>query len=264
MRELINFNINKNNVAVLTLNDPNKLNALSIEMISQMHEKIKDINSNKTNARCLVITGEGKGFCSGANLADNKGIEDFSKLDMGSALNSHYHPMLIDLKNLNIPFITAINGPAAGAGCSLAVFGDLIYASNSSYFYQAFKFIGLVPDASSTYVLPRKIGMAKAMELSMLGEKVSSSKALSWGLINGIFKDHLLMREVMKIAEEIAKGPTVAYSLMRKLYWDSLSNDFETQLSAESAAQSIAGKTEDCQNGIISFLQKKKPDFQGK
>lgn len=264
MRELINFNINKNNVAVLTLNDPNKLNALSIEMISQMHEKIKDINSNKTNARCLVITGEGKGFCSGANLADNKGIEDFSKLDMGAALNSHYHPMLIDLKNLNIPFITAINGPAAGAGCSLAVFGDLIYASNSSYFYQAFKFIGLVPDASSTYVLPRKIGMAKAMELSMLGEKVSSSKALSWGLINGIFKDHVLMREVMKIAEEIAKGPTVAYSLMRKLYWDSLSNDFETQLSAESAAQSIAGKTEDCHNGIISFLQKKKPDFQGK
>lgn len=172
--------------------------------------------------------------------------------------------MLIDLKNLNIPFITAVNGPAAGAGCSLAIFGDLVYASKSSYFYQAFKFIGLVPDAGSTYVLTRKIGMARAMELSMLGEKLLSEKALSWGLINNVFDDASFMTEVMQIAAEIASGPTVAYRLMRKLYWDSLSNDFETQLSAESAAQTIAGKTEDCYNGVISFLQKKKPDFQGK
>ena len=264
MNDLIKFKVNENKVAVLSLNDPKRLNAFSLEMISQLHQKIKDINNGKIEARCLVITGEGKGFCSGANLVDNSGIEDFSKLDMGAALNSHYHPMLIDLKNLKIPFITAVNGPAAGAGCSLAVFGDLIYASQSSYFYQAFKFIGLVPDASSTYVLPRKIGMAKAMELSMLGDKISSSKALSWGLINNVFEDDVLISEVMKIANEIAKGPTVAYSLMRKLYWDSLSNDFETQLSAESAAQSVAGKTEDCRNGIMAFLQKKKPVFEGK
>ena len=256
MTELIKFKVNENKVAILSLNDPKRLNAFSLEMISQLHQKIKDINDGKTDARCLVITGEGKGFCSGANLVD--------KLDMGAALNTHYHPMLIDLKNLKIPFITAVNGPAAGAGCSLAVFGDLIYASQSSYFYQAFKFIGLVPDASSTYVLPRKIGMAKAMELSMLGDKISSSKALSWGLINDVFEDDVLISEVMKIANEIAKGPTVAYSLMRKLYWDSLSNDFETQLSAESTAQSVAGKTEDCRNGIMAFLQKKKPVFEGK
>jgi len=176
--DLIKFEINRNNVAILTLNDPGKLNALSIEMITQIHSKIKDINEDKTNARCLIITGEGKGFCSGANLVDNPGQADFSKLDMGAALNSHYHPMLIDLKNLNIPFITAVNGPAAGAGCSLAIVGDLVYASKSSYFYQAFKFIGLVPDASSTYVLPRKIGMARAMELSLLGEKYHLKSAL--------------------------------------------------------------------------------------
>ena len=264
MGEVIKFEVNKDNVAILTLNDPGKLNALSLDMITQIHTKIKDINKGKTTARCLVITGEGKGFCSGANLVDNPGSTDFSKLDMGAALNSHYHPMLIDLKNLDIPFITAVNGPAAGAGCSLAIFGDLVYASKSSYFYQAFKFIGLVPDAGSTYVLTRKIGMARAMELSMLGEKLLSEKALSWGLINNVFDDASFMAEVMQIAAEIASGPTVAYRLMRKLYWDSLSNDFETQLSAESAAQTIAGKTEDCYNGVISFLQKKKPDFQGK
>ena len=264
MGEVIKFEVNRDNVAILTLNDPGKLNALSIEMITQIHSKIKDINEGKTNARCLIITGEGKGFCSGANLVDNPGQADFSKLDMGAALNSHYHPMLIDLKDLNIPFITAVNGPAAGAGCSLAIVGDLVYASKSSYFYQAFKFIGLVPDAGSTYVLPRKIGMTRAMELSLLGEKISSEKALSWGLINGVFDHEDFMTEVMKIATEIANGPTVAYKLTRKLYWDSLSNDFETQLSAESAAQSVAGKTEDCYNGIMAFLQKKKPDFQGK
>ena len=123
MGEVIKFEVNKDNVAILTLNDPGKLNALSLDMITQIHTKIKDINKGKTTARCLVITGEGKGFCSGANLVDNPGSTDFSKLDMGAALNSHYHPMLIDLKNLNIPFITAVNGPAAGAGCSLAIVG---------------------------------------------------------------------------------------------------------------------------------------------
>jgi|TARA_B110000967_G_scaffold71717_1_gene74205 2-(1,2-epoxy-1,2-dihydrophenyl)acetyl-CoA isomerase len=264
MSELIKFEVNKNSVAILTLNDPDRLNALSLKMISEIHDKIKDINSGDTKARCLVITGSGKGFCSGANLFDNKIGSDFSKLDMGVALDSHYHPMLNDLKNLIIPIITAVNGPAAGAGCSLAIFGDLVYAAKSSYFYQAFKFIGLVPDASSTYVLPRKIGMARAMEFAMLGEKVSADKALTWGLINDVFENNTFMDEVMKIATEIAEGPTVAYSLMRKLFWDSLSNDFQGQLNAESAAQSVAGKTEDCFNGVMAFAQKKKPDFKGK
>lgn len=264
MSDLISFEINKNNVAILTLNDPGKLNALSMAMITQIHSKIKDINEGKTNARCLVITGEGKGFCSGANLVDNPGSADISKLDMGAALNSHYHPMLIDLKNLNIPFITAVNGPAAGAGCSLAIVGDLVYASKSAYFYQAFKFIGLVPDASSTYVLPRKIGMARAMELSMIGEKLPAEKALSWGLINDVVDDNELMSRVMKTATELAEGPTVAYKLIRHLYWDSLSNDFESQLSAEGAAQTIAGRSEDTKIGIMSFIQKTKPKFTGK
>ena len=172
--------------------------------------------------------------------------------------------MLIDLKNVNIPLITAVNGPAAGAGCSLAIFGDLVYASKSAYFYQAFKFIGLIPDASSTYVLPRKIGMARAMELSIIGEKLPADKALSWGLINDVVDDKDLIPKVMKIATELAEGPTVAYKLIRHLYWDSLSNDFESQLSAEGAAQTIAGRTEDTKIGIMSFIQKTKPKFTGK
>ena len=264
MHKNIKFEINKDNVAILSLNDPDRLNALSLEMISEIHSVIKEINLGKTSARCLVITGEGRGFCAGANLVDTSETNDFSKIDLGKALNSHYHPMLIDLKNLDIPFITAVNGAAAGAGCSLAITGDLILASKSAYFYQAFKFIGLVPDAGSTYILPRKIGMARSLELSMLGEKLSSDKALSWGLINFVYEDINLKDEAIKLATQIAKGPTVAYKLMRKLYWESLSNDFESQLSNESKSQKIAGRTEDCFNGIHAFLQKKKPDFQGK
>ena len=264
MANLVKFEVNQDNVAIITLNDPKRLNALSLEMLEQLHEKIKELNEGNTGARCLVITGEGRGFCSGANLMDRAGNNSFENFNPGEALEKHYHPMLIDLKNVNIPLITAVNGPAAGAGCSLAIFGDLIYASKSAYFYQAFKFIGLIPDASSTYVLPRKIGMARAMELSMIGEKLPADKALSWGLINEVIDDKDLMPKVMKIATELAEGPTVAYKLIRHLYWDSLSNDFESQLSAEGAAQTIAGRTEDTKIGIMSFIQKTKPKFTGK
>ena len=160
--------------------------------------------------------------------------------------------------------ITAVNGVAAGAGCSLGVFGDLVYASRSAYFYQAFKFIGLVPDASSTYVIPRKIGMARAMEFSLIGEKVLADKALEWGLVNHVVEDDKLMEEVMSTARTLASGPTVALKLIKQLYWDSFSNNFEGQLAAESSAQTIAGKTEDSKIGVMSFIQKKKAEFKGK
>ena len=264
MTQLVKFEVNKENVAIITLSDPDRLNALSLDMLNQLHERIKEINDEKTGARCLIITGEGRGFCAGANLMDRSGNNTFENFNPGDALEKHYHPMLMDLKNVNVPLITAVNGPAAGAGCSLAIFGDLVYASKSAYFYQAFKFIGLVPDASSTYVLPRKIGMARAMELSMIGEKLPAEKALSWGLINDVVNDEDLMSKVMSVATELAQGPTVAYKLIRHLYWDSLSNDFNSQLKAESAAQTIAGKTEDTRIGIMSFIQKTKPKFTGK
>ncbi len=263
MSEFVKYSL-ENDVAVLTLNDPNRLNALSLKMVEQLHDKIKLINSGETGARCLVITGEGRGFCAGANLLERSDDMSFTDIDPGKALNEHYHPFLIDLKNLNIPLITAVNGVAAGAGCSLGVFGDLVFASKSSYFYQAFKFIGLVPDASSTYVIPRKIGMARAMEFSMIGEKVSAEKALEWGLINHVIEDNKLMETVMDAATTLASGPTVALKLIKQLYWDSFSNNFEEQLAAESAAQTIAGKSDDSKIGVMSFIQKTKPKFKGK
>jgi 2-(1,2-epoxy-1,2-dihydrophenyl)acetyl-CoA isomerase len=249
-------------VAVLTLNDPSKLNALSKKMISELHGYIKEIINGELKARCLVITGEGRGFCAGANLVEGAGLG--ADVNPGEELEKVYHPFLIDLKNIPIPLITAVNGVAAGAGCSIGVFGDLVYASKSAYFYQAFKFIGLVPDASSTYVIPRKIGMAKAMEFSLIGEKVSAEKALEWGLINYVVDDDKLMDTAIETAKTLASGPTVALKLIKQLYWDSFSNNFEGQLAAESSAQTIAGKTEDSKIGVMSFIQKKKAEFKGK
>ena len=159
MPNKIKFHIDENNVAVLTLNDPERLNALSLEMLIEIHEQIKLINADKTSARCLVITGEGRGFCAGANLIDTNAAPSESgnpmDRDLGKGLLTHYHPMLIDLKNLEIPVITAINGVAAGAGCSLGIIGDLIFASDKSYFYQAFKFIGLVYSFKNSYVVQK-------------------------------------------------------------------------------------------------------------
>ena len=163
MSEAVKCEISED-VAVLTLNDPSKLNALSKKMISELHGFIKKIINGELKARCLVITGEGRGFCAGANLVEGAGLG--ADVNPGEELEKVYHPFLIDLKNIPIPLITAVNGVAAGAGCSIGVFGDLVYASKSAYFYQAFKFIGLVPDASSTYVIPRKIGMATYVELA--------------------------------------------------------------------------------------------------
>ena len=249
-------------IAILTLNDPERLNALSMDMISELHKQVKAINSGEIKVRCAVLTGAGRGFCAGANLVEGASLGD--TIDPGETLEKVYHPFLIDLKNLSVPLITAVNGVAAGAGCSLGVFGDLVYASKSAYFYQAFKFIGLVPDASSTYVIPRKIGMARAMEFSMIGEKVLSDKALEWGLVNHVVEDDKLMEEVMSTARTLASGPTVALKLIKQLYWDSFSNNFEGQLAAESSAQTIAGKTEDSKIGVMSFIQKKKAEFRGK
>mgnify|MGYP001157568875 CR=1 FL=1 len=263
MTEMIRYEVKKN-VAVLSLNDPDRLNALSLDMISQLHEKIKLINEGKTDVRCLVITGSGRGFCAGANLVEGAGKSSFDDIDPGKALEEYYHPFLIDLKNLKIPLITAVNGVAAGAGCSLGIFGDIVYAAKSSYFYQAFKFIGLVPDASSTFVIPRKIGMARALEFSLIGEKVAAEKALDWGLINHVVEDDKLMPTVMDAATNLAEGPTVALGLMKQLYWDSFANTFEEQISAESKAQTIAGKTEDSKIGVMSFIQKQKAKFIGK
>jgi 2-(1,2-epoxy-1,2-dihydrophenyl)acetyl-CoA isomerase len=167
------------------------------------------------------------------------------------------------LRDFPLPIVTAVNGPAAGVGCSIALMGDLIVAAESAYFLQAFRRIGLVPDGGSTYLLPRLVGKARAMEMMLLGDKVPAATALQWGLVNRCVPDAELMSTAHALALELAKGPA-ALGAIRKLVWDSLDSDWTGQLHAERKAQKFAGKTEDFIEGVSAFLQKRAAAFKGR
>ena len=253
-------------VGVLTLNHPEVMNAVSPEMLKGLMGAMSYIERADTGLRALVMTGQGRGFCAGANLSGGPASSDFGpqERDAGAALETVYHPFLRRLRNLKMPFITAVNGPAAGVGMSFALMGDMILAGKSAYFLQAFRRIGLVPDGGSTWLLPRLVGLARAKELSLMGDKLSADKALEWGLINRVYDDGALVGEAMKLADELAHGPTVALGLIRKLYWDSPLNTYEEQLDAERQAQKEAGRAEDFAEGVSAFLQKRKAEFKGR
>ena len=248
-------------VAVLSLNHPEVMNAISIDMLEGLGEAMDFIEDKGNNVRCVVFTGTGRGFCAGANL-QGRNTGD-GKRGAGSVLESHYHPLLRRMRHLPCPIVTAVNGVAAGAGMSLSLMGDLVTAARSAYFLQAFRRIGLVPDAGSTYILPRRIGTARAMELSLLGEKLPAETALQWGLINRVYDDAVLMGEVKTLAHELANGPTVSLALIRKLYWDSPENSFEEQLDLEFRTQRVAGATGDFKEGVKAFLEKRPAKFTG-
>jgi len=248
-------------VAVLTMNHPEVLNAASVKMVGGLYAALNEIEKPGSAFRALIITGEGRGFCSGANLAEVP--EQNASSGAGSALDSAYHPFLRRLRDLKIPVVTAVNGAAAGIGMSIALMGDIILAARSAYFLQAFARIGLVPDGGSTWLLPRLIGLARARELSLLAEKLPAERALEWGLINRVCDDAELMDEALAIARRLASGPTVSYSLIRRLYWESPSNSYDEQLDLERQSQHSAGRTEDFREGITAFIEKRPAQFKG-
>jgi 2-(1,2-epoxy-1,2-dihydrophenyl)acetyl-CoA isomerase len=250
-------------VAVLTLDHQEVMNAVSIEMLGGLGEALDEIEDKKAEVRCLVMTGAGRAFCTGANL-QGRNMQKPGRSNAGAALETAFHPFLRRLRNLHCPIVTAVNGPAAGAGMSFAMMGDLILCARSAYFLQAFRRIGLVPDCGSTWLLPRLIGKARAIELSLLGDKLPAEKALEWGLVNRVHDDEALMTETMKLAHELAGGPTVALSLIRKLYWDSPENSFEQQLNREFESQRAAGSAEDFKEGLSAFLEKRPAKFTGR
>lgn len=249
------------NIAVVTMNDPAVMNAVGLEMLGGLSEAIDHVQDKANGFRALILTGEGRGFCSGANLSSGMSGK---RLDAGAALETSYHPFLRKLRNLDMPFITAVNGAAAGVGMSFALMGDIIMASRSAYFLQAFARIGLVPDGGSTWLLPRLVGLARARELSMLAEKLPAEKALEWGLINRVSDDESLMGDATAMATKLAEGPTASLAQIRRLYWDSPQNNYEAQIDQERQAQQRAGRTKDFMEGVQAFLQKRPAKFEGK
>jgi len=250
-------------VAVLRLDHQEVMNAVSMDMLGGLAEALDAIDDRKAEVRCLVITGQGRAFCAGANLQGRGNTKPGARSNAGAALETAYHPILRRLRNLHCPIVTSVNGVAAGAGMSIALMGDMILCARSSYFLQAFRRIGLVPDCGSTWLLPRLVGRARAVELSLMGERLPAEKALEWGLVNRVHDDADLMAEAMKLAHDLANGPTVALSLIRKLYWDSSENSFEQQLNLEFESQRIAGSAEDFKEGVTAFLEKRPAKFKG-
>src|SRR3954468_7429612 len=198
-------------VATLTIARPETLNALSAQTVAELREAVEE--AGRSGARCLLLAREGRGFSSGADLAGSGGLPE----DAGAALEKHFNPLVEALFALPIPVVAAVNGPCAGAGCSLALAADVVLAGRSAYFLQAFVNIGLIPDAGATWLLPRLAGRARAMEMMMLGERVPAEQALAWGMISRVVDDEDLETESVALATRLAQGPTVALGLIRRL-----------------------------------------------
>ena len=244
-------------VAILTLNDPQTVNAASLRMMQGCLQAMGVIESDP-QIRALVLTGEGRGFCSGANLTEPPP----EGADLGETLERTYHPFLRRLRDTRLATVTAVNGPAAGVGMSLALMGDLVIAARSAFFALGFTRLGLVPDGGATWLLPRLIGLARSRELALLGDRLPAEKAQAWGLIYKAVDDESLADEALMLALRLSRGPK-ALAMTRKLFWESSGHTFEEQLKQEQAAQRAAGNSRDFREGLAAFFEKRDPEFKG-
>jgi len=246
----------------LTLNDPATLNALSRELLLELRQAILGVPDR--DVRCVLLTGAGRAFCSGANLRANAmSMAGDEPRDLGKSIDETYNPLVDAIRDLPVPIVTAVNGVAAGAGLSLALLGDLVVAGEGASFILAFRRIGLVPDASATYVLPRLIGKGRAMEMALLGEAVDAAKALDWGLINRVVPDADLASAAAELARRLAEGP-VALGATRRMIWRSLDHHWTRQLEEERDTQRDMGRTADFVEGVSAFLSKRPAQFTGR
>jgi len=249
-------------VVVVTLSDPDTRNALGPVMCAELAGALQQLSEGLPAARAVVLTGEGQAFCSGANLND-AGLAASSGADLTELVERHYNPLARLIRELPMPLVTAVVGPAAGFGASLAFMGDLVVAADDALFTPAFARVGLVPDGGATWLLPRLAGKARAMEMALLGEPVDARQALAWGLINRCVPSSLVMTTAMELVRRLAAGPA-ALTMTRRLILDGLDRDWESQLQAEAQAQGAAGRTQDFKEGLGAFLEKRPPRFKGR
>ncbi|WP_257349364.1 enoyl-CoA hydratase-related protein [Pseudalkalibacillus decolorationis] len=256
MYETIQYEM-KNNVAWIRLNRPEKFNAFTEQMNLEITKALKEADRD-TEVRCLVITGNGRAFSSGEDLAGVKQDTDHAEI-----LRKRYNPMVQKLASVEKPIIAAVNGVAAGAGMSLALACDFRLLSEKANFIEAFINVGLVPDSGNLFYLPRLVGHAKALELAVMGEKVSAEEAKEVGLATKVIPLDQWEEEVSAFAENLAKKPTKAIGLIKRYLQKSWESDLDEMLENEAYAQRTAGQTKDHAEGVQAFLEKRKPEFKG-
>lgn len=249
----------QNGIAFITLNRPDKLNSFNREMALLLQSKLDECASH-VEVRCVYITGAGKGFCAGQDLAE---VVDPNGPGMQKILSEHYNPIITRIRNMQKPVVAAVNGVAAGAGANLALSCDIVVASQSSSFIQAFSKIGLIPDSGGTFHLPRLIGFQRASALMMLGDKISATDALQMGMLYKVFSDESFGEESKKIAATLSKMPTKALAYIKHALNQSATNTLEEQLLLEDVYQQKAADTADFKEGVQAFLEKRLPNFKG-
>jgi 2-(1,2-epoxy-1,2-dihydrophenyl)acetyl-CoA isomerase len=251
----------RDNVWRLTLNRPDKLNSFTRDMLTEIGDALTEIEAD-AEARALVITGAGRGFCAGQDLREAAAVEDGDAVR--AVIERHYNPMIRLLRSLHIPVMAAVNGVAAGAGASLAVAADLVLATQSASFSFAFSRIGLIPDAGATYFVPRLVGHARALGLALLGDTIGAETAAQWGLIWQAVPDAEFHAAVERMTDRLANLPTAAVALMKQAVSAGEHHSLEQQLALEAELQSRAAETEDFQEGRSAFLEKRNPRFAGR
>jgi 2-(1,2-epoxy-1,2-dihydrophenyl)acetyl-CoA isomerase len=255
-----------NGVCTITLNRPDVLNAFNDALTTELHEALKAAERDAA-VRVIVITGAGRAFSSGQDLGDLKAkyVPGGGHVPhLGDDLRRRYNPIIKRMREMDKPIIAAVNGVAAGAGCSLALAADMRIASDQAAFIEVFINVGLIPDSGSTFMLPRLVGLGKAMELCMTGAKVDANEALRLGIVNQVVHAAELDAAVAKLASRLAGLPSRAIALTKRLLNQSANNDLDGQLEAEAFDQETAGRTADHSEGVVAFLEKRKPNFQGK
>jgi 2-(1,2-epoxy-1,2-dihydrophenyl)acetyl-CoA isomerase len=248
-------------VAVIRLNDPATLNAVTLKTVEEINSALDEITGS---ARAMVLTGAGRAFCSGANLSGGMGgAQAEGPRDAGIVLESHFNPLMLRLRDLPFPWVAAVKGSAAGVGCSFALAADLVVAGEGAFFLQAFARIGLVPDGGSSWLLTRAVGRARAMEMMLLGERIPARQAFEWGMVNRLVPDEQVMPTAMELAKALAAGPTKSLAMIRRMAWSAADASFEDAIQTERNNQREAGRTADHREGVAAFVGKRAAKFTG-